>query len=130
MFEHQAWTIRENKWRAARHGLEAEIIRDEEGNVMSLRRSISDIVDRLAPTAERLGCLKELRGIDDILERGTSSTRQREVYRETGDLSRVVDHLVHELQSGKPRPLGDDDMIGGVPDSGDRLPGESGSRST
>jgi carboxylate-amine ligase len=130
MFEHQAWTIRENKWRAARHGLEAEIIRDEEGNVMSLRRSISDIVDRLAPTAERLGCLRELRGIDDILERGTSSTRQREVYRETGDLSRVVDHLVHELQSGKPRPLGDDDMIGGVPDSGTQLPGESGSLST
>ncbi|MGH2699799.1 MAG: hypothetical protein ACRDJL_11480, partial [Actinomycetota bacterium] len=121
---HQAWTIRENKWRAARHGLEAEIIRDEEGNVMSLRRSISDMVDRLTATGERLGCLSELKGINSILERGTSSTRQREVYQQSGDLSRVVDHLVEELQRGKPKPLGDGDLIGGFPVHGDPLPGE------
>jgi len=125
MFDHQAWTIRENKWRAARYGLDAEIIRDEDGNVMSLRRSISDICERLTPTAERLGCSAELKGIDDILERGTSSTRQREVYRETGDLSKVVDLLVEELQSGAPRALGDGgDLVGSVVDHGDPLPGE------
>jgi len=125
MFDHQAWTIRENKWRAARYGLDAEIIRDEDGNVMSLRRSISDICERLTPTAERLGCSAELKGIDDILERGTSSTRQREVYRETGDLSKVVDLLVEELQSGAPRALGNGgDLVGSVVDHGDPLPGE------
>ena len=125
MFDHQAWTIRENKWRAARYGLDAEIIRDEDGNVMSLRRSISDICERLTPTAERLGCSAELKGIDDILERGTSSTRQREVYRETGDLSKVVDLLVEELQSGAPRALEDGgDLVGSVVDHGDSLPGE------
>jgi carboxylate-amine ligase len=125
MFDHQAWTIRENKWRAARYGLDAEIIRDEDGNVMSLRRSISDICERLTPTAERLGCSAELKGIDDILERGTSSTRQREVYRETGDLSKVVDLLVEELQSGAPRALEDGgDLVGSVVDHGDPLPGE------
>lgn len=124
MFDHQAWTIRENKWRAARYGLDAEIIRDEDGNVMSLRRSISDICERLTPTAERLGCSAELKGIDDILERGTSSTRQREVYRETGDLSKVVDLLVEELQSGAPRPLDHGDLVGSVTDRGDPLQGE------
>jgi carboxylate-amine ligase len=124
MFEHHAWTIRENKWRAARRGLEAEIIRDEDGNVMSLRRSIGDIVERLTPTAERLGCGEELKGIEEILERGTSATRQREVFRDTGDLSKVVDLLVDELQSGKPRPLPDGDLVGGVPAHGDPLAGE------
>ena len=124
MFEHQAWTIKENKWRAARYGLEAEIIRDEEGNVMSLRRSIIDLVDRLAPTAERLRCLDELKGINSILERGTSSTRQREVYRHTGDLSKVVDLLVEELSTGLPRPLPDGDLVGGVSNRGDPLAGE------
>lgn len=124
MFEHQAWTIRENKWRAARYGLEAEIIRDEEGNVVSLRRSLGDLVDRLTPTAERLGCLEDLKGVHKIMERGTSATRQREVYQQTGDLSKVVDLLVEEMRSGSPRPLPESDLVGGLVGHGDPLPGE------
>ncbi|MGH8637841.1 MAG: glutamate-cysteine ligase family protein, partial [Burkholderiales bacterium] len=124
MPQHQAWTIRENKWRAARYGLDAEIIRDEEGNVMALRRSIVDIVERLTPVAERLGCSDELRGVHSIMERGTSATRQREVHHATGDLSKVVDLLVDELRTGSPRPLPDDDLVGGLPQQGDRLAGE------
>ncbi len=96
---HRAWTIRENKWRAARYGLDAEIIRDEEGNLLSLRRSISDIVETLEPIAERLGCRDELVGIHDILENGTSASRQREVFAQTHDLSAVVDSLVTELKT-------------------------------
>jgi YbdK family carboxylate-amine ligase len=121
---HQAWTIRENKWRAARWGLDAEIIRDEEGNLLSLRRSIGDLVDRLQPVAERLGCLDELQGINHILERGTSATRQREVHAETRDLSKVVDLLVEEMQTGSPRPLPDEYLPGGTVVQGDRLRGE------
>jgi YbdK family carboxylate-amine ligase len=121
---HHAWTVRENKWRAARWGLDAEIIRDEEGNLMSLRRSIGDLVDRLEPLAERLGCLEDLRGINDILERGTSATRQREVHLDTRDLSKVVDLLVEEMQSGSPRPLPDKYLPGGTVVQGDRLRGE------
>ena len=122
--EHQAWTIRENKWRAARHGLEAEIIRDEEGNLLSLRRSISDLVERLCPTAERLGCIEDLQRVNDILERGTSSVRQREVHGTTKDLAAVVDHLVDELKNGSPSPLPDHDLVGGVVTRGDGLSGE------
>jgi YbdK family carboxylate-amine ligase len=121
---HKAWTIRENKWRAARWGLDAEIIRDEEGNLLSLRRSIGDLVDRLEPIADRLGALDELRGINDMLERGTSATRQREVHAETRDLSKVVDLLVEEMTSGSPRPLPDRRLPGGTAAQGDRLAGE------
>jgi glutamate---cysteine ligase / carboxylate-amine ligase len=121
---HRAWTVRENKWRAARWGLDAEIIRDEEGNLMSLRRSIGDLVDRLEPIAERLGCIDDLRGINDILERGTSATRQREVYGDSRDLSKVVDLLVEEMASGSPRPLPDQYLPGGTVVQGDRLRGE------
>jgi glutamate---cysteine ligase / carboxylate-amine ligase len=121
---HKAWTIRENKWRAARWGLDAEIIRDEEGNLLSLRRSIGDLVDRLEPIADRLGALDELRGVNDMLERGTSATRQREVFAETRDLSKVVDLLVEEMTSGSPRPLPDRRLPGGTAAQGDRLAGE------
>jgi carboxylate-amine ligase len=102
--QHRAWTIRENKWRAARYGIDAQIIRDEDGNLVSLRRSISELVERLEPTAERLGCVDELRNVNDILTRGTSATRQREVYERTGDLSAVVDALIEEMRSRVPCP--------------------------
>ncbi|MGH2788562.1 MAG: glutamate--cysteine ligase [Actinomycetota bacterium] len=121
---HQAWTIRENKWRAARWGLDAEIIRDEEGNLMSLRRSIGDLVNRLEPVAERLGCRDELLGIEDILERGTSSTRQREVFAHTHDLARVVDSLVEEMKTGSFKPLPNRDLVGGTLVQGHPIAGE------
>jgi glutamate---cysteine ligase / carboxylate-amine ligase len=112
---HRAWTIRDNKWRAARYGLDAEIIRDEEGNLISLRRSLGDLVEDLVPVAERLGCLEDLLRVNEILDRGTSATRQREVFAQTKDLSRVVDSLVEELQAGRPKPLSDSDLVGGFP---------------
>jgi carboxylate-amine ligase len=121
---HQSWTIRENKWRAARYGLDAEIIRDEDGNLLSLRRSLGDLVEMLEPIAERNGCKEDLLRVNDMLERGTSATRQREVYNETKDLSAVVDSLVEEMKNGKPRALPSMDLVGGVPQSGTPMPGE------
>ena len=122
--EHRAWTIRDNKWRAARWGLDAEIIRDEDGNVMALRRSVGELVERLEPTAEKLGCLTQLRGVHEILERGTSATRQREVFAETHDLSAVIDSLVEEMRTGSPRPLPDRSLPGGALAHGDPIRGE------
>ena len=121
---HKAWTIRDNKWRAARYGLDAEIIRDEEGNLLSLRRSIGDLVETLCPVAERLACIDDLNRVNDILERGTSATRQREEFGRKKDLSGVVDSLVEEMKSGKPTPLPDHDLVGGAVAHGDPLPGE------
>ncbi len=122
--QHKAWTVRENKWRAARYGLDAEIIRDEEGNLLSLRRSVGDTIEMLEPVAERLGCYEDLCRVNDILERGTSATRQREVYAKSRDLSQVVDSLVDEMLSGKPQSLPDHDLVGGTVVHGDPLPGE------
>ncbi|HEX2293866.1 MAG TPA: glutamate--cysteine ligase [Actinomycetota bacterium] len=122
--QHKAWTVRENKWRAARYGLDAEIIRDEEGNLLSLRRSIGDTVEMLEPVAEKLGCYEDLCRVNEILERGTSAVRQREVYAKSRDMSQVVDSLVHEMQTGKPQSLPDGDLVGGTVVHGDPLPGE------
>jgi glutamate---cysteine ligase / carboxylate-amine ligase len=124
---HRAWTIRDNKWRAARYGLDAEIIRDEEGNVMALRRSIGDLVERLHPMAEKLGCLEDLNYINRILERGTSATRQREVFTEAHDMSAVVDALVEEMRTGSPRPAPHADFSGPFIERGDRLSDEPAS---
>lgn len=122
---HQAWTIRDNKWRAARHGLDAEIIRDEEGNVFSLRRSIGDLLETLEDTAQELGCFGDLKGIETILERGTSASRQREIFSESRELPAVVDALIEEFRTGSPLERSEwPDLVSGARAQGTPLPGE------
>ena len=100
----RAWVVRENKWRAARHGLEASIIVDDRGTTQPLRDVIAELIEELMPIAKRLGCAAELHGAFDIMERGPSYIRQREVVRAGGSLVDVVDSLVRELEADQPEP--------------------------
>ncbi|MGQ0520371.1 MAG: glutamate--cysteine ligase [Actinomycetota bacterium] len=102
----RAWIVRENKWRAARHGVDAEIIVDDDGRLVPLRDAVGDLVSELTPTAARLGCEAELQHLLDMAGR-PSYVRQREVVAGGGSLVDVVDSLVAELRSGEPwRPGG------------------------
>lgn len=97
------WVVEENKWRAARHGLDAEIIADEKGTVVPLRQAISDLLEDLTPVARRLDCVTELSTVDRILKAGASYQRQREVAaKNNGDLTKVVDSLLAEMRDGLP----------------------------
>jgi carboxylate-amine ligase len=98
------WVVRENKWRAARHGLEAEIIVDDRGDLVPLREAIETLVAELNPIARRLRCEAELAGVLSILDRGPSYVRQRQVAA-SGGLSAVVDSMVEELREDRPRRL-------------------------
>ena len=98
------WVVRENKWRAARHGVDAVMIVDNEGTTVPLREAITELVEELAPIARRLGCADELQDALATLERGPSYLRQREVVAEGGSLLDVVDSLVEELRLDGPRP--------------------------
>ncbi|MEA2682903.1 MAG: glutamate---cysteine ligase / carboxylate-amine ligase [Chloroflexota bacterium] len=95
------WIVRENKWRAARHGIDAEVITDEAGRTERLRDSISELVDELGPVARRLGCEEELARVNQMMERGPSYLRQREVVAAGGTLVDVVDSLVTELATNQ-----------------------------
>lgn len=98
-----SWVVRENKWRAARHGLEAEIIVDERGTTRPVRESIAELVSDLMPVAERLGCVKELSDVNSIIGTGASYDRQRTVAAaHDGDLVAVVDSLLEEMRIGEP----------------------------
>jgi carboxylate-amine ligase len=98
------WVVRENKWRAARHGIHAEIILDETGRTVQLRDAIIDLVDELGPIARRLGCEAELARVNDVVERGPSYLRQREIVAAGGSLVDVVDSLVGELAENRFSP--------------------------
>lgn len=95
----QPWFIRENKWRAARYGMEAEIITNVAGDERLVTDEVHDLVQRLDPIAERLGCQDELHHLDTMIERGASYQRQLQVAQENGgDLREVVRHLVTEFR--------------------------------
>ncbi len=97
-----AWVQRENKWRAVRHGLSAELIVDEHGTTRPLREAIDELVHDLSPLAERLGCAAELEDVLAILEAGASYERQRKVAADSGcDVRAVVDSLLAEMRAGR-----------------------------
>ena len=93
------WHVQENKWRAARYGLDAWIILDADSHERLLLEDLEDLLTHLAPVAERLGCAAELELVREIPRRGASYQRQREVAAAThGDLVAVVDSVVQELK--------------------------------
>ena len=98
------WVVRENKWRAARHGIDAQLIVDNDGATVPLREAIVELIEELTPIARRLGCNDELQDALTILDRGPSYIRQREVVAAGGTLLDVVDSLVAELRMDGPAP--------------------------
>ncbi|MDP9117393.1 MAG: glutamate--cysteine ligase [Actinomycetota bacterium] len=99
--EPRPWLVRENKWRAARYGLAADIVVDNSGKVQPVTEAIVNLVDDLLPTARRLDCAAELESIPRLLERGASYQRQRAVAAaHGGDLVPVVDALLAEMRDG------------------------------
>jgi carboxylate-amine ligase len=109
------WVVRENKWRAVRYGLDAEIVVDDQGTVRPLRQEIADLVEELTPVARRLDCQAELADVERILAGGASAERQRAVAAaHGGDLTAVVDSLLTELRDGLPTHAEPSDMPSGA----------------
>ncbi len=99
------WHVQENKWRAARYGLDAEIVLDAAGRERLVTDDLDDLLERLGPVARRLHCADELASVADITRGGASYARQRAVAERTGgDLRGVVRHLVDEIRAGQPLP--------------------------
>jgi glutamate---cysteine ligase / carboxylate-amine ligase len=97
----QPWYVRENKWRAARYGMDAEIITDVAGTERLVGDDLRDLLTTLVPVAERLGCQAELQSVRDTLDHGASYQRQlRAAAAAGGDLTAVVAHLARELRDG------------------------------
>ena len=94
------WHVQENKWRAARYGLDAIVILDDRNRERLVTDDLDDLLERLTPVAKQLGCEDELRAVADIPARGASYQRQRRVAAQTGgDLVAVVDSVVAELRT-------------------------------
>ena len=94
------WHVQENKWRAARYGMDAIIILNAAGKEMPVTEHLREhVLNRLEPVARKLGCSEELADVEKILEAGAGYQRQRRVAAEhDGDLRAVVLDVVSQLR--------------------------------
>jgi carboxylate-amine ligase len=86
--------IDENKWIAARHGLDAELVDLPSEDRVRTRDLAMRLYDRLREHAQDLGSAAELEAIQDLLRRGNGAARQVVVYEANSDLHEVMGEIV------------------------------------
>jgi glutamate---cysteine ligase / carboxylate-amine ligase len=84
----------ENKWLAARHGLEGELVDLPSAERVPAKTLVRRLLDRLADHAQDLGAAAELEAVEDLLERGNGAARQLVVYEANRDLREVMAEIV------------------------------------
>jgi carboxylate-amine ligase len=84
----------ENKWLAARHGLEGELVDLPHRERISTRELARRLIDRMREHAQDLGASGELDAVEDLLERGNGAARQVVVYEANHDLREVMAEIV------------------------------------
>ncbi|MBT8082644.1 MAG: carboxylate-amine ligase [Gammaproteobacteria bacterium] len=100
--------IRENRWRAMRYSFDEGLIDLAKGMVVPFDILLEELLSLIAEDARALGCEKEVKGVHDILTRGTSAHRQLRDYeleRASGAndeeaLRAVVDTLITDTAEG------------------------------
>jgi glutamate---cysteine ligase / carboxylate-amine ligase len=84
----------ENKWLAARHGLDGELVDLPERRRVPTRDLARRLYDRLGDHAQDLGSGAEFEGVLDLLERGNGAQRQRVVYEANSDFAELMREIV------------------------------------
>ncbi|WP_330445438.1 glutamate--cysteine ligase [Kocuria rhizophila] len=89
------WHHQENKWRAARYGLDAVVIRDAQNHERPVAEDLTEVLNRLEPLAAELGCTDELGYVETMMTGETGYQRQRRIAEANGgDLRAVVRDIV------------------------------------
>src|SRR6188472_1659848 len=84
----------ENKWLAARHGLDGELVDLPSRERVATKTLVRRMLDRLADHARDLGSAAELEAVEDLLERGNGAARQLVVFEANSDLREVMTEIV------------------------------------
>jgi carboxylate-amine ligase len=84
----------ENKWLAARHGLEGELVDLPHSDRVPTRALARRLIDRMRDHCTDLGSEGELDAVEDLLDRGNGASRQVVVYEANHDLREVMAEIV------------------------------------
>jgi carboxylate-amine ligase len=92
--------IMENKWRAARYGINGKMIDFGKQTQVPVRDLILEYLKFVDDVVDELGSREEIEYVHKIMEMGTGADRQIRVFEETGDLKKVVDYIIEETEVG------------------------------
>jgi carboxylate-amine ligase len=97
--------IEENKWRAARWGLDGKLIDFGKRAEVPMRELALELLEFIDDVVDDLGSRRDVEHVHAVLSEGTSADRQLAVFRRTGDLKAVVQHVVEETKAGVEREV-------------------------
>jgi carboxylate-amine ligase len=93
--------IDENRWRAARYGLDCKLIDFGRGCEVDERELLHEMLEFISTEVSELGLHREIEHVEKILREGTGADRQLRAWeRSCGDLKAVVDQIVDETYQG------------------------------
>ncbi len=94
--------IQENKWRAMRYGIDGKLIDLGKREEVPMRDLALELLEFVDDVVDELGSRDAVNYVHTILAEGTGADRQLQVFRETGDVKKVVEYLVHNTMRGVP----------------------------
>ncbi len=102
--EYDRFLVGENRWRAQRYGIAEGLIDFGERTIRPFDVLLDELIGLLAEDGEAMHSLTEIAALKDIVENGTSSTRQRRVHAEAKAAGKdsgqaVVRHLIEEFHA-------------------------------
>lgn len=105
--------IDENKWRAMRYGLDAEVVDFVQERRLSMRESIGELLNFVDDVLDDLGSRHEIHSIRELLEdpRGTGADRQLAIYQQTGSMYAVTEFLMQQTMQGVPLDSAEQSMV-------------------
>jgi len=92
--------LMENKWRAARYGIDGKLIDFGKQTEVPERELIEEYLAFVDDVLDELGSRKEVEYIREIMRMGTGADRQLQVYKDTGDMKAVMDYIIEETEIG------------------------------
>jgi carboxylate-amine ligase len=92
--------IEENKWRAARYGLDGKLIDFGRRAEVPMRNLAVELLEFIDDVVDDLGSRQAVEHVHTVLREGTSADQQLAVFRQTGDLKAVVQHVIRQTRDG------------------------------
>jgi glutamate---cysteine ligase / carboxylate-amine ligase len=92
--------IAENKWRAARYGVDSKLIDFGKQEEVEFKKLVDELLEFIDDVVDDLGSREEIQYVYKILENGTGADRQLKVFEQSDDTKAVVDYIIEETQVG------------------------------
>jgi carboxylate-amine ligase len=96
------WRLRENKWRAMRYGLKADLVTNNQGDTRAIAQDIEVWMERIMPYVEQFNYGPYMDTLHNMLTRGNSSERQQRLWESTKSLEAIAHFNCDEFMAQKP----------------------------